>query len=232
MCCDILINGIPLAQYGGKALLDYTIGETELTNETFHGINRSNWVNLKTMYGLRQVTITILFEGTDLHQAKLARSKFNAAIFGSSELYIPDDGFYYSVYCESIGEETLVGIGENSAQVKAQYTFSGIRHGEKKTVTVAANGNFICHSTLPFTDCKLTATVSTNRSNYHLGGAVFPTVTAGDVLVFDGINCLITRNGANAAGTATWLNFPALTAGSNTIDCVDTVTVEYYPAYL
>lgn len=232
MCCDVLIDGIPLGQFGGKALLDYTIGETELTNETFHGINRSTWVNLKTMYGLRQLTMTILFEGADLHHAKLARSKFNAAVFGKCDLFIPDDGFYYAVYCDSIGEETLVGIGDESAQVKAEYTFSGIRHGEKKTVSVPNGGKVYCLSTMPFTDCKLTATVSANGTNYHLGGAIFPSVSANDVLVFDGINCAITKNGSNAAGTATWLNFPALAAGSNTIDCTDTVTVEYYPAFL
>ena len=232
MCCDIMINGEPLVTFGGKAMLDYVVGESELTNETYHGINRSNWVLLKSMYGLREVRITILFEGTDLHQAKLARSKFNAAVFGKCELYIADDGFFYSVLCDHIGEEILVGIGNQSAQVKSEYTFRGIRHGEKKTVSVPAGGRIHCQSTMPFTDCKLTATVGTTGTNYHLGGAVFASVTAGDVLVFDGINCAITKNGANAAGTTTWLHFPALTAGSNSIDCTDAVTVEYYPAFL
>ena len=227
-----MINGNPLVTFGGKAMLDYTIGEVELTNETYHGINRSNWVLLKIMYGLRQVRITILFEGTDLHQAKLARSKFNAAVYGKNELFIADDGFYYTVYCESIGEEVLVGIGNNSAQVKSEYTFSGIRHTEKKTMIVAAGTKAYCLSTMPYTDCKLTATVGSTGTNYHLGGAVFASVTAGDVLVFDGINCLITKNGANAASNATWVHFPALAAGENTIDCPDAVTVEYYPAFL
>ena len=229
---DITINGVSLSTFGGQALLDYTIGETELTNETFHGINRSSWALLKTMYGLRNIRITIIFEGSDLNEAKLNRSKFNSAIFGKNELYIYDDGFYYTVYTESFGDETLVGIGTNTAQVKSDYTFMGIRHAAKETKTVASGATLNCLSTMPFTDCKLTATVTTTGENYHLGGAVFPSVTAGDVLVFDGINCLITKNGANAADTATWMNFPTLVPSTNTIDCVDTVTVEYYPTYI
>ena len=67
---------------------------------------------------------------------------------------------------------------------------------------------------------------------YPLGGAVFPSVSNGDVLVFDGIDGKITKNGANAAASVNWTEFPQLFPGENTITCPDDVTVEYYPTYI
>lgn len=229
---DLLINGIPLVQFGGKTLLDYTIGPTPLTNDVFQGINRSNWVLLKQRFGLRLITLTILFDGPDLRSAKLARSKFNSKIFGKNDIYIPDDGFFYSVYCENIGDEIFVGEGDKNAQIKSEYQFTGIRHDALRTVSVPHGGKMNCLSTMPFTDCRLTATVGTSGSNYQLGGVKIASVAAGDVIVFDGINCAITKNGANAAASATWMEFPTLIPGENAFTCADTVKVEYYPTYI
>ena len=61
--CGLLINGKPLDQYGAAALLDYSVGETAITNETFQGINRSSWHLLKSFFGTRKVTLTIVFTG-------------------------------------------------------------------------------------------------------------------------------------------------------------------------
>ena len=233
MCQDLMIDGNPLASYGGKSLLDYTVGETELTNATFQGINRTNWNNLKSMFGMRSLRLTILFDGVDLHSAKVARSKFNAAVFGKHELYIPDDGFYYSVSCENLGEEVLVGIGDRNAQVKSEYTFQGIRHDALVSVTVPPNGYMNCISTMPFTDCRLILKSTWNATSLRLGDAYFSNVAVNDVLVFDGIDGKITKNGVNCAGTTTWTAFPSLVAGQNQIrSYLDPVTVEYYPTYI
>ena len=230
---DLMINGTPLGTFSGASLLDYTVGETSIDNAIFKGINRTNWVLLKSMFGTRTLTITIIFKGNNLHAAKVNRSKFNAAIFGKSEIYIPDDGFYYTVSCESTGDELLVGIGEREAQIKSTYTLTGIRHGEKRTVTVNKNQSLLCESTVPFTDCKLTLTSTQDVASYNFGGGVWSNITAGDVLVFDGINCRITKNGLNYAANVTWMDFPRLAAGLNTIQTdTDPVTVEYYPTYL
>ena len=85
---------------------------------------------------------------------------------------------------------------------------------------------------MPFTDARLTATVGTSAAAYTLGGATFGSVTAGDVLVFDGIDGKITKNGANAAASVSWTEFPQLVPGKNTITAPDAVTVEYYPTYI
>lgn len=229
---DCTVNGFPLATFGGASLLDYSIGETAVTPVTFQGINRTRWHLLKNIFGLRDIMLTVIFEAEDLHQAKLNRSAFNGVIFGQVDLFIPDDGFHYDAICISTGAEMLVGIGEKTAKVKSEYHFSGIRRDDMKKVNVSPGQQLYCLSTMPVTDCRLTATAGEDSQSYVLGSAVFSNVAAGDVLVFDGIDGKITKNGANYAAFVSWLNFPQLTPGANDIPCADTVTVEYYPTYI
>lgn len=230
--CGLMVNGKPLSYYGGMALLDYSIGETELTAETFQGVNRTSWALLKSFFGRRVISITILFESRDLHAAKVQRSIFNAQLFGRVELFISDDGFYYDAVCTNLGAEEHAGQGNYSAQVKATYTFLGTRRGPLERITVPAGGSFFCKSTMPFTDCRATATVGASVASYTLFGSTWSNVSAGDVLVFDGITGAITRNGQPFAQNVNWTNFPALTAGENANDAPDPVTVEYYPTFI
>ena len=229
---DCTVNGKPLATYGGAALLDYTIGETPLDVTTFHGINRTSWNLLKNMFSMREITLTVVFEGPDLREAKRNRSALNGVLFDKADLFIPDDGFHYSVICTSTGAETLIGQGDKTAQIKSTYAFKGIRHDDLKTVTLPAGETMYCLSTMPLTDCRLSSTVGTSADSYQLGGAEFANVEAGDVLVFDGINGKITKNGVNYAESVAWFDFPSLIPGPNTIDCLDAVTVEYEPTYI
>ena len=229
---DCTVNGKPLATYGGAALLDYNIGETPLDVSTFQGINRTSWNLLKNMFTMREITLTVVFEGPDLRETKRNRSALNGDLFGKVDLFIPDDGFHYAVICTGAGAETLIGQGSKTAQIKSTYTFKGVRHDELKTVTLAPGANLYCLSTMPLTDCRLTATAGASTSSYELGGAVFSNVAAGDVLVFDGIDGKITRNGENDAANVSWSEFPSLVPGLNAIQCSDAVTVEYEPTYI
>lgn len=231
-CCGLLVNGKPLSEFGGAALLDYTIGETPLDNSVFQGVNRTSWHLLSSIFGRRVITLNIVFEGETLHEAKVQRSKFNSEVSGKSELYIADDGFYYTVACDSTGSEEVAGIGEKTAQIKSSYKFSGIRHDKLEKIVVPAGGSLLCRSTMPYTDAKLTVTVGSAASSYSLGGATFGAVAANDVLVFDGINGKITKNGSNAAASTNWLDFPRLVPGKNTLMALDAITVEYYPTYI
>ena len=229
---DCTVNGVPLATYGGSSLLDYSIGETPVAPDTFQGVNRSSWNLLENMYHLRDITLTVVFEAHDLREAKLNRSALNGVLFNKADLFIPDDGFHYEVICTSMGAEELVGIGFNSAMIKSTYAFKGIRHDPLETLTAQNNVAFYCKSTMPYTDCRLTTTVGSTAASYTLGGAIFSNVTAGDVLVFDGIDGKITKNGNNYAASVSWFHFPQLIPGWNTLVCADPVTVEYYPTYI
>ena len=231
--CGLLVNGRPLSEFGGKMLLGFVVGETSMKNSVFQGVNRSSWHLLKSIYGTRQITLSIVFTGETLHEAKRLRSLFNAEIFGRSELFIVEDGFFYDVVCDSMGGENVAGIGEKTASVKSDYKFTGIRRDAlEKVVIPSGGGSFLCRSTMPYTDAKLTVTVGTSASSYSLGGAVFGNVTAGDVLVFDGILGKITKNGSNYAASTWWTEFPQLTPGSNYLDALDAITVEYYPTFI
>ena len=230
--CGLLINGTPLDTYGGAALLAYSVGETAIKNETFQGINRSTWHLLKSIYGVRQIKLTIVFTGPSRREVALQRSKLNSALFGASELFISDDGFFYDVAVESCGPDELVGEGERETKIKGQYQFTGIRRDALVKETISGGGSLFCRSTMPFTDCRLSVTVGASASSYTLGGATFSNVSAGDVLVFDGIGGKITKNGANAAASVSWTEFPQLVPGENTITAPDAVTVEYYPTYI
>lgn len=229
---DCTVNGVPLATYGGASLLDYSIGETQVSPETFQGVNRTNWHLLKNIFGLRTITLTVVFEAEDLRQAKLNRSALNSVLFNKADIFIPDDGFHYSVICKNTGAEELIGIGNKTAQVKSQYSFTGVRRDDLQTVTLPVGATLYCRSTMPFTDCRLTVTVGSAASFYNLGGATFGAVSANDVLVFDGIAGKITKNGTNCAATTNWTDFPHLIPGPNTITAADPVTVEYYPTYI
>ena len=231
--CGLLVNGRPLSDFGGQMLLDYSIGETPLDNSVFQGVNRTSWRLLQSTFGRRSITMTIVFTGEDVHDAKVKRSLFNAELFGETELFIHDDGFFYTVSCDSLGTEVIDGIGEKTASVKSTYKFTGIRHAALvKEIIPAGGGTLLCRSTMPFTDVRLSVTVGTTASYYNFGGASFGPVTAGDVLVFDGIDGKITRNGSNYAASTWWTEFPQLTPGTNYLDALDAITVEYYPTYL
>lgn len=173
--CGLLINGVPLDTYEGAALLDYSIGETSIKNETFQGINRSTWHLLKSIYGLRKITLTIVFTGPTRRAVTLQRSKLNGALFGASELYISDDGFFYDVTVESCGPEILVGEGEREVKIKSEYTFTGTRRDALVSETIPGGGKIFCKSTMPFTDARLKTTV----------GGTQPRTFSGPVVTFE-----------------------------------------------
>lgn len=227
-----MVNGKLFSAYGGAMLLDYTVGGTEITNDYFRGRNRSSWNQLSTVFGMRPVKLSIVFTGSDLNRVTLQKSQFDAACFGQIELFLPD-GFFYTANTVSVGDSSIVGIGETQAIIKADYSFEGIRHSPMVTATLPAGGGTVyCQSTLPFTDCILSCTVTAPAASYVLGGATFKNVQAGETLVFDGINKRILRGGAPGANNVNWTVFPQLIPGANNLTCVDAVIVQYYPVYM
>ena len=126
----------------------------------------------------------------------------------------------YSMFCAS-----LLGVLELIMPDEKRYRCI------LTSVGAVMGSRLFCESTLPKTDCILTATVGSSGENYRLGTVTFPSVTAGEVLKVDGITKRILVNGVPAAQRAEWLQFPYLVPGINNIDCKDSVTTEYYPAY-
>jgi hypothetical protein len=231
---DMTINGKPLANFGGASLQDYTVSAPAITTHDFQGINRTSWRLLKQEFGRRTIDIGIVFKGIDLETARLQMSAFNAECWGRVSIALPD-GFIYDCRIDNMGEAVIAGDdgGDTAAQIQARYKFVGQQTKPLETVTIpAGGGTLLCKSTMPLTDCRLTTTVGANASSYSFGGALWANVQAGDVLVFDGIDGLILRNGVNDATNVSWTVFPSLTAGLNTITATDAVTVEYFPTFI
>lgn len=248
---DIIINGWPLSRWNAESHLDYVIGDVPITNDLFQGINSSDFIMLKKTVGMRTIKINITFNGRDLHEAKVLRSKFNYEAFGKAnqagrnvdgkiELYIPDDGFYYSVTLEKYGNEELVGIGSRNAKVKSEYTFKGFRRGPFVSLGPYSYSDinltrFYCESTVPFTDIKISASKSGSGS-LSIMSCVFTQLPSGsNFVVLDGINKKMTVNGQNWAGKVQFGNWPIFVPGENVVSVgvggYDAY-VEYYPTYL
>ena len=122
----------------------------------------------------------------------------------------------------------MLGVERNQVIALCSYQFKGVRHDKLETV----QGNtVICKSTVPHTDCRLTCTASQDYASLTIDTVTITGVTAGDVLVVDGILGRILQNGAPCAGNMSFVHFPSLVPEENTLTCPEDLTVEYYPTY-
>lgn len=217
------VNGEPIERYGAKLRMEYKVSGYELENSAFKGRRRSSFVLLNSSVGFKTLTLPLVFVGCDAHDVEQKKSLFEMLLYGKNEL-VMDDGYMYSVYLSQIGDATH----PHPQMIEVEYTLVGVKHGP--LVIVQAN-TIYCDSTLPHTDCILTATVGQTGSNYQMGTVTFSQVTQGEVLTVDGINKRILVDGAPAADRAEWITFPSLSPGKNIITCDDPLTVEFYPVY-
>lgn len=247
---DVMINDKPLTSFGGASLRDYVIGQTTLDNTIFAGTNNTQWIPLHKQFGLREIYITILFAGASLRDAKMQRSRFNCEVCGESEIYIPDDGFWYHVSCIELGDEELVGVGVNSAKIKSQYHFQGIRHDPLKAIVANAGTPFYVESTAPFTACRIRSTVPSDKTSYTIThtqttlAVGLGQITTGSThnAVIDGLTQQVRLGSSDWISKTTWTGsspFIRLTPGENTLTVFAgslltgrRIDVEYYPVYI
>lgn len=222
------INGTPLESFNA-ILQDFEVGPAEITTDQWNGVNRTNFTLLKQQFGLRPVSITVAVYGETYQDAELSLSRLQLSLWGVADIALPDGFSYFVCLSGSNSTPERVGPGTADTIITATLSMTGYRHGAMVTATGPA---IQCSSTTPQTDCILSVTVGAAASSYQLGGATFPNVTQGETLTFDGINKRILRNGAPGALGVTWINFPYLTPGANTVTAADPVTVQYYPCYL
>ena len=225
----IFINERDIAEYGARALRDtISVGGSEIKNEYFKGRNRTNFTLMSCEFGLKPVSFTLVYMGKFLHEVTENKSKLESEMYNGCEIHLPD-GFYYRAMLESMGERKDKGVEGEGWICECKYTFKAIQH--EAMITVPNGSNFIAVGTIPHTDCILSVTVGTTADHYTLGGADFGAVTAGDVLVFDGINKRFLKNGAPTMASS-WVSFPSVKIGVNHFTALDTVKVQYYPCYL
>ena len=220
------VNGVKLSTKG-VITGSIKVGAIEVDNTFYQGRNRTNFNVLATVQYMRPIEVVLFYSETSKRNLGLKKSEIDNMMNGKLELKLPD-GFYYSAYLVSAGEEQVLGVEGTEVIAAATYKFKGIRHDAKVTV----NSNSVnCSSKVPKTDCKLTVTASQAYASLLIDTVTITDVAQGDVLVVDGINGRILQNGALCAGNMSFIHFPYLVPGANTINCVETCTVEYYPTY-
>ena len=220
------INGVNIADYG-VLVGDLKVGAIDTQSDVYQGVNRTNFNVLDTIQYMREINVTLFYSAKTRREMALIKSKIDNMMIGKLELWLPD-GFFYSAYLVSAGEESYLGVENNKIIALCAYKFKGIRHDPLETV----QGNtVICKSTVPHTDCRLICTASQNRASLVIDTITITGVSAGDVLTVDGITGRILQNGALCAGNMSFIHFPSLVPGQNTLNCVEDLTVEYYPTY-
>lgn len=225
------INGTNIADFG-VLVESLKVGAIETQQQTYQGVNRSNFNVLDTIQYMRTINVNLFYAAPTRRELALIKSKIDNMLTGKLDLWLPD-GFFYSSYLVSAGEESVLGVENNKVIALCSYQFKGIRHDKLETVqtTAAADNKVFCKSTVPLTDCKLTCVASQNYASLQIDTVTITNVHAGDVLVVDGITGRILQNGGLCAGNMSFIHFPSLTPEENTLNCVEDLTVQYYPTY-
>jgi hypothetical protein len=220
------VNGVSILDVGA-VLESYSVGGTEITNETYQGRNRTHFNLLAKQFGKKTVTMTVFFHAENRHDLTLRQSKLTSMLTGVVELSMPD-GFYYRSTLDEVGDLQIIGVDGKGCIAECAYTLSGIQHDALQTVegnTVNALG------TMWQMDCILSCTASMAYSSIRVGTVVFTGVARGDVLTADGINGRMLKNGTPTKGVS-FTHLPFLVPGVQTITCPETLTVQYYPSYI
>lgn len=243
---EMLINNRDIAEYGAR-LLTYTVGGTELTRVTSTSYNAAFPKMFHSDYGQRKISITLVFKPkyqdfggvvAKLHSLAMQKSAFDAVICkGAVDIWLPDD-YYYNCVLESIGDEVTDG-----ESLEVTYTLSGIRHLQ---LAKMKGDSFYCSSTVN-TDCRITLTLSSdygsgigvsfvmNSGTEGYNGINIKNLNSNDIIVIDGINKTVKRNGNNYFSGTNIITFPFLLPGKNeyyiTSDKVSIMT-EYYPTLI
>lgn len=224
---EMYVNDVPLSSYG--AIVEtFRVGPTQIANEVFQGRNRTGFNVISSTFGMREIAVNLFYKAKDRRTITLMKSKVDALLFGKLELALPD-GFLYSSVLTNAGEMQILGVEGPGVIALCPYTFSGVRHDP----LVKVEGNTVfCPSTMPKTDCRLTCTASQAYESITIDTVTITDVSAGDVLVVDGLNGCILQDGGPCAGNMSFMHFPALVPGENVLSCPEPLTVEFYPAYI
>ena len=220
----MFINGKPVESYGAVMLGTPRISNAQYTPEYKYTRTRSTVRHLAYEIGMKEIECSLAFFGLDIHEIQLKRSAFRAAMLGLLDISFKGDRFFY--FAEYDGDAELESEYNNAAVSK--FKFHGVQHLPLKVV----NKKLVsCESTIPETDCRITTVATENKARATVGTVSFFNVLEGDVLIADGIDGLITKNGQ--ATESEFVRLPYLVRGQNTISCAfNNVSVEFYPTFL
>jgi hypothetical protein len=228
---DFYVGDEGSESFGARLLADYTVGGTSLDRSRQQPAAGLRFLPLSTRYGLRKITLPVHVYGETPRQAGERKSKLDAALLADPvELMLPD-GFYYTASLDTIGEVSEV-TGDGCV-LEGSYTLSGFRHDTIEKVSIPPGGGTLyARGSAPDMECRISCTVGADAASYIMAGVLWVNVSAGDVLVLDGIEHQVLRNGAPALAQCDLTQWPLLAAGKNVLTAPDEMLVEYYPIWI
>lgn len=231
------INGVDIYEVG--ALVEsFKVSATAVSNKVYQGKDSTDFHVLASLRTMRTITLTLFYQAKTKRDLALKKAKIDNAIgVGKIDLALPD-GFHYAAYMTKAGAEECLGVEGNKVIALCTYELKGIRHDDLEVLDVTSGVAFNCKSLIPLTDVRISHKTSQAYQTITIAGVTITGVASGDVLTVDGINKRILQNGAPCAGNMSFVSFPKLTPGDNTITCKSglttlsiPLTVEYYPTY-
>lgn len=223
----IFINGHDVRDRGAVAE-SFKVGAPVITNSIYQGRNRTGFAELAYTVGMRPISFNLFFTAETRRELAMNKSAIDAELIGKVEIHLPD-GFYYTAALQTMGELQMLGVEGNQLIALCSYSLNGIRHDPLQT----AAGNLVyADGTAPRMDCILSCRASKAYKELQVGPVVFKNIKTGDALTADGINGRLLINGTPAAQRTSFSRLPYLVPGWQTIDCPETVTVQYYPIWV
>lgn len=217
----------------GKDIMDFDavvesfkVSGSAIKNNIYQGKNRTAFHELSYSIGMKTVVLNLFFSATTRRQLTLNKSALDSLMVGKIVLHMPD-GFYYDAVLTAAGELQMLGVEQNQLIALCTYTFQGIQRDDLRTVI---GNTILVEGTAPRMDCRFACTATEDRTALQVGTITFSNIHAGDVVVADGINGVLTVNGSPVVASFTRL--PYLVPGEQTITCPEELTVEYYPTYI
>lgn len=237
-----------MSEFQAKLESDYAISGCQIENHTNRGPSRSGAVLLRQNIGPLTIRLPLNFYAGNKVETMACMAQFNTLCQGQVELNL-SDGFSYDCVLTEIGETAWLG----DCFCAADYTFTGIRHGQPVTLEGNAPMHLLNEATFPKTDCVITVTdlqlqsgtpvvlsISDGKTTFlrwkidTSGGLYLP----GGDLVLDGLQKQNRYRGGNIpTGTMTFTDYPYLKPGENTISVSGGLTsaqlrLYYTPAYV
>lgn len=225
---DFYINGHGASEFSARLLTSWSVTGAEMSRVLIRGAAGSTMVSPAPRLGTKTIRLPVDIFGKEPEEAEIHRSMLAAALNqGTVDLWMPD-GFVYRCVLAQVGDKTELDAW--GCRVHTEFTLVGFQCRPLVRVTPSEN-RLYAYGTWPGMDCRLTVTVGAEAAQYPMAGVTWTNVKAGDVLVLDGLEKRILKNGFSAALDCDAVDWPRLYPGENRLTCPDQLTVEYYPTY-
>lgn len=218
------INGASLDMYRAK-LFDYSIGAVQYSDGYITPVAKPFPVKLTPKIGMREVSLTLDFEGDDAREISRSISSFTAALMANADIELPDGFHYWCVYDRATPQ---VHVAPWIDQVT--FYLHGMRHEEIVTQHFASSGKMAVDGNMK-TPAIVKLTPRSGASSMSFNGII---VNSSSVVTIDGVYAtVLDANGNNVFGDTDMTEWPKLNPGDNTITLSGcSAEISYYPIYV